>query len=235
MPTLFLIPARAGSQGIVGKNCKLLGGKPLVQYSLELARVLSRDENICVSTNDNNVIKVLSDLKYSVPFIRPEALSTNTSGSYEVMIHALNYYKAQGRKYERLVFLQPTSPFRNVQHLNEAISLFTKETEMVVSVKETRSNPYYVLMEENKSGWLEKSKSSKYTRRQDVPPVYELNGAIYVIDVEALRQKPISSFTRIRKYVMNEISSIDLDTPIDWLLAETVLANGLLNAPNIHP
>jgi N-acylneuraminate cytidylyltransferase len=91
---------------------------------------------------------------------------------------------------------------------------------MVVSVKKTSSNPYYVLFEENETGYLEKSKKGNFNRRQDCPEVWEFNGAIYVINNNALMLKSISNFTKINKYVMNSYESIDIDEPLDWLVAE---------------
>jgi CMP-N,N'-diacetyllegionaminic acid synthase len=224
MSSLFLIPARAGSKGLPGKNYKPLAGKPLILYSLEVARELADDKDICVSTNDKNVVECLKAEGYNVPFIRPDELATDFAGSREVMLHALEHYHSMGRNIERLILLQPTSPFRTARHVQEAISLFAEPVDMVVSVKETKSNPYYVLMEENEDGWLFKSKGFNFLRRQDVPKVYEFNGAIYIINVESLKKKPLPEFKHVRKYVMDEESSVDIDSALDWLLAE-VLAN----------
>lgn len=226
--TLFLIPARGGSKGIPGKNIKLLGGKPLIQYSLETARDLTTDDNICVSTDDANIVATVEALGYDLPFVRPAHLASDISSSHEVMLHALEFYEQKGRTFEKLILLQPTSPFRTARQVEEAVALYTSFTEMVVSVKETRANPYYVLMEENADGWLEKTKPAAFHCRQDAPVVYELNGAIYVINVEKLKTKPISSFQYIRKYVMDEVRSIDIDTPLDWILAEALLEKGFL-------
>ncbi len=95
---------------------------------------------------------------------------------------------------------------------------------MVVSVKETRSNPYYVLREEDEQGFLVKSKESTATRRQDVPKVWELNGAVYVINVKALKSKSLGDFTKVKKYEMDEISSHDIDTPLDMIIIEALLS-----------
>jgi CMP-N,N'-diacetyllegionaminic acid synthase len=222
MSSLFLIPARAGSKGLPGKNYKPLAGKPLILYSLEVARELADDTDICVSTDDKNVIEGLKAEGYNVPFIRPDELATDFAGSREVMLHALDHYQSMGRDIDRLILLQPTSPFRTARHVQEAISLFVEPVDMVVSVKETKSNPYYVLMEENEEGWLFKSKEFNSTRRQDVPKVYEFNGAIYIINVESLKKKPLPEFKHVRKYVMDEESSVDIDSTLDWLLAEVL-------------
>jgi CMP-N,N'-diacetyllegionaminic acid synthase len=229
MSALFLIPAREGSKGIPGKNYKLLGKKPLIQYSLEVARSLTTDDNICVSSNDDIIIDLISGLGYKVPFKRPDFLSTDASTSYDVIIHAIDHYEKNACRYDQVILLQPTSPFRTTSQVQEAMALYSMDTDMVVSVKETRSNPYYVLMEEDSEGWLQKSKKGNFERRQDAPKVYELNGAIYIMNVNSLKKGTLSSFRHIRKYVMDEISSIDMDTPLDWALAETVMEKELIS------
>lgn len=95
---------------------------------------------------------------------------------------------------------------------------------MLVSVKETKANPYYVLREENEKGYLIKSKESNATRRQDVPKVWELNGAIYIINPNALKHQSIGEFKKVKKYVMDEVSSHDIDTIIDWKFAELLMS-----------
>lgn len=225
MSTLFLIPARAGSKGLPGKNYKNLAGKPLILYSLEVARQIVDDSAICVSTDDINVIDSLTSVGYSVPFIRPAELAMDNTGSREVILHAVNHYERNGRYIDRVILLQPTSPFRTAKHVKEAIDLYNENVDMVVSVKITKSNPYYVLMEENKEGFLYKSKEHGASRRQEAPIVYELNGSIYVINVESLRKSPMTEFKHVLKYVMDEQSSLDIDSPMDWLFAEALTNN----------
>ena len=104
------------------------------------------------------------------------------------------------------------------------MSLFDSTTEMVVSVKETDTNPYYVLYEENRDGWLERSKKGNFVTRQECPKVWEYNGGIYIIDVEALKKKPMQIFTKVRKYVMDEWSSHDIDNMFDWFVAEQIIS-----------
>lgn len=223
MKPLVVIPARGGSKGIPRKNIKILGSKPLIQWTVDVAREVFPSEVICVSTDDKEIKEVVEKSGLKVPFLRPAELATDTAGSYEVLLHAVQFYEESGYHPEVLILLQPTSPFRNKTHIKEALNLFTKDLEMLVSVKETKANPYYLLREEDKNGFLFKSKESSATRRQDVPKVWELNGAIYIIDVNTLKQKPLSQFKKVKKYVMNESSSHDLDTMLDWKVAEALV------------
>jgi len=220
---LFVITARAGSKDIPGKNHKPLGGKPLFMYSFELARRLTTDDNICVSTDDLVIADILANENYELPFIRPSALASDSSGSYEVLLHALAHYEAQRKLYDSLVLLQPTSPFRRASQVTSAISMFSDEIDMVVSVRESKANPYYSLFEEDESGYLKKMFPGNFARRQDIPPVYEYNGAIYVINCNSLKDAPIESFMKVKKYLMDDVTSVDLDTPFDWFFAESLL------------
>lgn len=231
MKLLVVIPARGGSKGVPGKNIKILNEKPLIQYTIDAARDVVSPDAICVSTDDLKIKSVVESLGLNVPFLRPSILATDTAGTYEVLLHAVEYYESQEYYADVLVLLQPTSPFRTSKHIAEALELFDEHCEMVVSVKETKANPYYILREENAEGWLENSKKGDYTRRQDCPKVYELNGAIYLINVAALKQRNISAFTKVRKYVMDNISSHDIDDRMDWKFAE-IIALGVLKSDN---
>lgn len=229
MKTLVIIPARGGSKGIPDKNSKLLNGSPLIKYTIEAAKKIFPIETICVSTDDLKIVAIAESLGLTVPFIRPQELASDTSGTYDVLLHAINHYESHGFYPDVLVLLQATSPFRTAEQITDAIELFDEACEMVVSVKETKANPYYVLKEENEEGWLVSSKTSNFIRRQDCPKVYELNGAIYIINIEALKKKSISEFTNIKKYVMDELSSQDIDTMWDWKIAEIITKDNLNN------
>jgi N-acylneuraminate cytidylyltransferase len=224
MKTLYIIPARGGSKGIPGKNIKPLAGKPLIAYSVEVAQQLAPDCDICVTTDDLEIIATVENMGIKVPFERPAELATDHSGTYEVLLHALNHYEQQGISYDRIVLLQPTSPFRTVDDVNNCLKLYTPDIDMVVSVKQASANPYYNAFETDENGFLHISKGEgNYTRRQDAPPVWEYNGAVYVINTQSLRKMPLNKFPRRRMCEMSAEHSIDLDTPTDWLIAESIL------------
>jgi len=222
MIPLIIIPARGGSKGVQKKNIKLLGGKPLIQYTLEAAASFFPKEVICVSTDDVEIKNVTEKAGYKVPFLRPAELASDTANTYDVLLHAVKHYEDNGYSPDTIILLQPTSPFRTTAHIKEALELYLqeKEIEMLVSVKEAKSNPYFTLFEEDSNGHLKKSKNGNFIRRQDCPKVWEYNGAIYIINISALKQKTLSQFTCIKKYVMNGYSSIDIDTELDWQIAE---------------
>lgn len=220
---VVIIPARGGSKGVPRKNVKLLNGKPLIHYTIETAQAIFKNEQILVSTDDQEIKEIAEQKGIKVPFLRPAELATDQAGSYEVLLHALSYIENDGWKPAIIILLQPTSPFRKPQHIKEAIQLFSPSLEMVVSVKETKANPYFALREEDENGYLIKSKESNAKRRQDVHKVYEYNGAIYIINVQQLKAKPIHTFEKVKKYLMDDTSSIDIDTPLDWEFAKFLM------------
>lgn len=225
MKILVIIPARGGSKGIPHKNIKPLAGKPLIYYTIDVAREIVADEDICVSTDDQEIIKCVEEYGLKVPFIRPAELATDTAGTYEVLLHALSFYEQQGKQYDVVLLLQNTSPFRTAKQVKEALALYHSDIDMVVSVKECSANPYYCVFEENQEGYLKICKGDgNITRRQDAPKVYEYNGAIYAINPNSLKQMPLNKFSRRIKYVMDEQSSLDLDTMNDWKMAELIVS-----------
>jgi len=221
---LVVIPARGGSKGVPGKNIKLLNKKPLIQYTIEAARKVFEDRYIYVSTDSAEIKSIAEQTGLKVPFLRPDYLATDTANSRDVLLHALEQFIFKNKQNpDVIILLQPTSPFRNETHIREALELYNANLDMVVSVKETHANPYYVLFEENDDKFLKKSKESKALRRQDVPKVWELNGAVYTINPKSIQSKPIGEFERIVKYEMDDWSSHDIDTKLDWEIAEVIL------------
>lgn len=221
---LYIIPARGGSKGIPRKNIKDFAGKPLICYSIEAARALSDDEHVIVSTDDEEIADVARSTGLKVEYMRPSHLATDTAGSREVMIDAMDWAERKGVDYDMIVLLQPTSPLRNADDIRGCIELYSDEIDMVVSVVEAQSNPYYNCFETSpETGYLHISKGDGlYTRRQDVPKAWEYNGAVYVINPKSLRDMPMGKFPRRIPYEMPRSRSVDLDTPTDWIIAEMI-------------
>lgn len=230
---LYIIPARGGSKGIHHKNIRPLAGKPLIVYSIEAARAAGApDDHILLSTDDEAIARVARENGLPVPFMRPAELATDTAGSREVILHAMDEADRMGLAYDCVVLLQPTSPLRTADDIKAALALYTPQTDMVVSVVPAASNPYYNCFEADpETGYLTISKGDGlYTRRQDAPDVWEYNGAVYVINPESIRKMPLGAFARRVPSPMPRNRSIDLDTMLDWTIAEIVMSE---NQPGI--
>lgn len=229
MKTLVVIPARGGSKGIPHKNIKPLNGKPLICYSIDIARQIVCDEDICVTTDDDEIIKVVEDYGLHVPFKRPAELATDTCGSNEVIQHAYTFYENQGLHYDIILLLQPTSPFRQVDDVKACVSKYSPNKDMVVSVKPASANPYYDIYEEDEHGNLIISKGDgTIVRRQEAPKCYEYNGAVYVINPRSLMTIGMPNFKKVGFVEMDEIHSLDLDTILDWKYAELLIKDNLI-------
>ncbi|MDE6085388.1 MAG: acylneuraminate cytidylyltransferase family protein [Muribaculaceae bacterium] len=227
MTPLFIIPARGGSKGIPRKNIKLLDGVPLIKYSIDAAREFgARDSHIILSTDDAEIAEVAEKTcGLPVPYSRPDYLATDTAGSREVIIDAMEWADKNGIKYDVVVLLQPTSPLRTSKDITGALALYKDNVDMVVSVTEAPCNPYYDCFETDPdTGFLHVSKGSGLiTRRQDAPPAWVYNGAVYVIRPESIRKHQLGSMPARIPYIMPRERSIDLDTMLDWQIAESLL------------
>lgn len=221
MKILYVIPARGGSKGIPHKNIKPLNGKPLIYYSIDIARQMTSDEHICVSTDDDEIIEVVENYGLKVPFKRPDYLATDTATTNDVLLHVINFYEKKGCFYDIVVLLQPTSPLRKISQVREAIALYSPDLDMIVSVKESHSAS--VICTENDNGFIELCFRNRGGRRQDLSQFYEYNGSIYIINIKRLKEKGMRGFIKIKKYVMDEYSSVDIDIPLDWTITEIII------------
>lgn len=223
---LYIIPARGGSKGIPHKNIKPLAGRPLIAYSIDVARELCHEhDHIILSTDDPTIADTARSLGLKVDYMRPADLATDSSGSREVMLDAMDWADARGIVYDCIVLLQPTSPLRTADDVRAALELYTPQVDMVVSVEPAACNPYYNCFETDADGFLHISKGDGLlTRRQDAPLAWTYNGAVYVINPQSLRAMPMGSFGRRVPSPMAAERSIDLDTPRDWAVAEAIMS-----------
>ena len=218
---LVVIPARGGSKGLPGKNIKLLCGKPLIEYSIDVARAITSDDNICVSTDDQKIINIVENYGLSVPFVRPSELASDTASTNDVLLHAISFYASRGKNYDVILLLQPTSPLRTIDQVKEAIGMYHSGIDMVVSV--TKSHAPAVLCSDNSEGYVNLVYNKYAGGRQSLPTFYEFNGAIYVINVNSLKNKGLGGFDKRVKYVMSKETSIDIDDIFDFMQVELIL------------
>lgn len=221
MKILYLIPARGGSKGIPYKNIKLLNGKPLIYYTIDAARGVAKDEDICVSTDDELIIKCVEDYGLKVPFIRPSEYATDCASSEDVIKHAIKWYKEHGIDYDIVVLLQPTSPLRTTKNIQDAIDLYDDELDMIVSLKESHASAN--ICQETSDGYIKLSLCKGDERRQDMQSFHEYNGAVFVINTSALFNKRMINFDKIKGFCMSEEESWDIDTVLDWKIVEMLL------------
>ena len=224
---LYIIPARGGSKGIPGKNIKPLCGKPLIAYTIEAAIGAGAPlDRIILSTDSDEISAVAQSLGLPVPYRRPAHLGADTTGSREVILDVMDWADARGMAYDCVVLLQPTSPLRTAADITACMERFIPgSTDMAVTVTEATANPYYDCFETDPHGHLHVSKGAgDITRRQDAPPAWQMNGAVYVISPEALRRYPLGALPRRVPSPMPRARSIDLDTLLDWKIAELIIS-----------
>jgi N-acylneuraminate cytidylyltransferase len=220
---LVLIPARCGSKGLPDKNILLLNNKPLIHYTIDVAREVFDDDIIRVSTDCKKIKSIAEKTGLKVGSLRPRNLAKDNTSSYDVITYEINNYEKTHGKLDAVVLLQPTSPFRKSEHIKECLKLYHDNLDMIVSVKTTKSNPYFNLFEENKYGYLNKVKKSNFNRRQDCPNVWEYNGSIYIMNVKSLKKMNLNDFKKIKKYEMDDYHSVDIDNEIDYKLCKVLL------------
>lgn len=221
---LIIIPARGGSKGIPRKNIKNLCGRPLIYYTIDVARKIAPDSHIILSTDDEEIRSVARHAGLPVDYLRPKSLGGDNVGSREVILDVMNYADRKGIVYNNVVLLQPTSPMRTAEDVECCLRLFSPDCDMVVSVTEAACNPYYDCFETADDGTLHVSKGDgRLTRRQDAPKAWQYNGAVYVIRPESIRNMALGEFPRRLPYEMPRSRSVDLDTPLDWMIAEKLM------------
>jgi CMP-N-acetylneuraminic acid synthetase len=223
---LAIIPARAGSKRLPGKNIKELAGKPLIQWTIEAAKKSVLLTDVIVSSDDEHIVEFAKKLNVNVPFLRPQHLAQDKSTSIDVIKHAIEFLENQGDIFDFIMLLQPTSPLRTSCHIDEAIGLLNdKGADAVISVCPTEHSPLWsnTLDDSDKMDSFI-SPEIKNTRSQDLPVYYRLNGAIYITKVERLlAENTMYIKDKIFAYKMTTKSSVDIDEIIDFTLAEAIM------------
>lgn len=222
---LALITARGGSKRLVGKNLRPLGGKPLIVWSIDVAKCTPEICDILVSTDDPAIAEIARKAGALVPWLRPAELSTDTALSVDVCLHALDWYEEKNGVVDGLLLLQPTSPFRSRDSVCRGIELFQERRyRPVLGVSPVESHPMWCFQVEGESMRPFIDGGGVHLRSQDLPPAYMINGAFYLITPDALRNR--RSFFRddMVPLKMNEPEErIDIDTEWDWKMAEAAL------------
>lgn len=228
MTTIATICARGGSQGVPGKNIRLLRGKPLIVHTIEQAKACEGIEAIYVSTDDPAIAAIAAEAGAIVPFLRPSELATSSAPKVPVIDHLVGEVRKAGVDVSRVVDLDPTSPLRTVGDIAAAMALFDADTDVVITGFEAEKNPYFNMVEFQPDGnvGLVKKPASSIAGRQGAPKVFSMNASIYVWRPEALKHGIWEG--RVKLYVMPRERSIDIDSEIDFFFVDKLMemANG---------
>ncbi len=222
---LGLITARGGSKGVPRKNLCPVGGRPLIEWTIDAALKAGRLDRVVVSTDDPEIAQAARDAGGDTPFLRPAKLARDETPHIDVVLHALDWLSERGDEYEYVALLQPTSPLRTSEDIDEAVGLaIRRSAEAVVSVVETHDHPY-LTRRMNEDGTLSEFVRCDiaYPRRQDLPAAFALNGAVFVNRPESLKSCRSFCPHGALAYVMPPERSLQIDTPWDLRLVGLVL------------
>ncbi|MGD1875919.1 MAG: cytidylyltransferase domain-containing protein [Kiloniellaceae bacterium] len=222
---LGLIPAKGGSTRLAMKNVRELGGKPLIAWAAEAARASGVIDRMILSTENDVVAATARKLGIEVPFMRPEALARDPAGVVEVALHALDTLEQAGERYDTLIILLPTCPFRTGEDVRAAYELFVKrDRPFLMSVSEFTHTPFAAYCEAE-TGTLEPVFPEYLDRRsQTLPKAFRPNGAVHVLDVARFRAAGTYVAQPLVGYVMPRERSIDIDTDADLREAANLLS-----------
>lgn len=223
---LAVIPARGGSKGIPNKNIAPVAGRPLIAWTIAAAQEARCVERVVLTTDSPVIAEVAREYGAETPFLRPPELAEDDTPGIVPILHAVGWLdEHEGYCPDYVMALQPTSPLRTAQDIEAAARLaWEKAADGVVSVCPAKHHPYWMkkIAEDGRmADFLPIDR--EYTRRQDLPPVYALNGALYLVRREVLVQRETWYTDRTYAYVMPPERSLDVDTPWELYLADLIL------------
>lgn len=222
---LGLIPARAGSKGVPGKNIKLLAGKPLISYTIEAAKASGIFDFLVVSTDGEEIAAAAVKAGAEVPFIRPPELATDNAKGIDVLYHAMDWCEENNKDFDWVMLLQPTSPLRSSEDILNACGIMQKRrAKVIVSVCEAEDHPWWcnTLSREHSMDNFLRPEITR-ANRQDLPAYYKINGAIYLAEWNFINQRGSWYGPHTYAYVMPQERSLDIDSPIDFELAGVMI------------
>jgi CMP-N-acetylneuraminic acid synthetase len=228
MALLVIIPARCGSKGITKKNVVDLCGKPLLYYTITPAlKLLQSNMASCVivSTDCDEIADIARELGAQVPFLRPEDLGSDTAPSIGYVLHALDFFGRQGKSFEAVLVLQPTSPLRTYEDMREAVRLFQSHhaDSLISGYKEEKISDLIMYRESNGMAVPLNEQHNRGIRRQDQSKIFIRNGAIYLATTEHIKKTQCLISDRPVLYQMPKSRSVNIDTADDLELIRGIL------------
>ncbi|SCL91513.1 acylneuraminate cytidylyltransferase family protein [Sporanaerobacter sp. PP17-6a] len=227
-----IIPARGGSKGIPRKNIKNLCGKPLIAWTIEEALKSKYIDRLIVSTEDKEIAEISREYGAEVPFLRPVELARDDTPGVEPVLHCINWLKTnENFESDYVCVLQCTSPLRTYRDINLCLEKVNNtKFDGIISVCEVETNPYWTNIFEGKKLIYFLEEGKKIKSRQALPKIYKYNGAIYIIRKEILIKKETLETDNMTGYIMDNGSSIDIDSKMDFKFAELLIRERENNA-----
>ena len=221
---IAIIPARCGSKRLPGKNIKKLNGKPMISYAIRAALLSEYVDKVIVATDDRKIPEVAKKWEAEVPCLRPAELATDTARPEHVLQHAVGYLSSNGFNADVIVLIQPTSPFVLAGDIDGAIKkMFETKAGSCIGVCEISERPEWMYQIKRKTPFLFLSGSGTKKRSQELPKLYKINGAVYVVKREVLMNKNKIIDDNSDIFIMPRERSVDIDELIDFKLAEALL------------
>lgn len=224
---LGIIPARGGSKGLPRKNIQPLNGKPLIAWSIEAGKASRYVDTLMVSTDDEEIAGIARQWGAEVPFLRPAELATDTTPSFDVIRHAVEFYRRQERHFAYLVLLEPTSPLRETSDIDESLEKLSRhaEADAVVSICQAEAVHPRFLVALDEKGFLRPYEEGKnpVVRRQDLTPVYFFEGTIYAARTDAYLARQTFYTEKTLSHVVPRWKSPEVDDLYDLIMIEAVL------------
>ncbi len=222
--------ARGGSKGVPGKNIRLLAGKPLIAYAIEIAFQSQFIDRVVVSTDDEKIAQIAQDSGAEVPFMRPKELAQDNSPEWLSWQHAIQTLKEQdkNRELDVLVSIPPTSPLRAVEDVDNAIQTFLEsDADIVITAKKAGRHPSFnmIILDELNCAKLVLPLNKQITRRQDVPPVYDMTTVVYVASPKFIMESKAVFEGRVKAVMIPDERALDIDTELDFQFAEFLMTD----------
>ena len=229
MKYIALICARGGSKTLPRKNVKLLGGIPLIGWSINIAKKIERVSRVIVSTDSEEIAKIAIEYGAEVPFIRPQDLALDDSPEWLVWRHAIDYLESkQGEKIDGLVVLPATAPLRKLDDVNSCIDKFEDgNVDTVITICEASRNPYFNMVVNDSKGYssLVIHSDKKMSRRQEAPKVFDMTTVAYVVDGNFVKEFDGIFDGKVKSVTISPERAIDIDTILDFKIAEYLILN----------
>ena len=221
MKNIAIIPARSGSKGVKDKNIRCLCGKPLMAYTIEAALKSGEFDEVMVSTDSEKYADIAKRYGANVPFLRSNATATDKASSWDTVREVLSGYNKSGKNFDTFCLLQPTSPLRNSQDIKNAFSIYREKASFaVVSVCEAEHSPLWCGHLPESREFIDFLSVESMKQRQEGKKFYRLNGAIYIVNCHKFEKETFLYQHGSFAYIMPQDRSVDIDTEIDFRLAE---------------